>query len=132
MEDEGRLQQAPPAGARKDEVKILLVDDSAPIRQLMFLLLHGHKGIAEVREAEDGYSAVQLCNEFCPDLVVLDYWMPGMDGAQTAFLIKELHPRACIVAYSAALESLPNWADALVVKDAVPDPDLLVRLARSA
>ena len=72
MKDEGRVQAVRPVGDRKDEVKILLVDDSAPIRNLMFLLLDGHKGIAEVRQAEDGYSAVQLCNEFCPDLVVLD------------------------------------------------------------
>lgn len=116
----------------EDLVKILLVDDFAPIRKLMLLLLEGHKGIAEVREAADGFSAVQLCTEFGPDLVLMDYWMPGMDGAKAAGLIKRLHPNARIVAYSAALETTPNWADALFIKDAVPDPDQLVRLARGA
>lgn len=130
MAPEGRLEEAQPRSQEK--VKILLVDDAAPIRKLMLLLLQGHNDIAEVREAEDGLTALALCTEFRPDLILLDYWMPGMDGGETALLIKKLHPRARIVAFSAALEVLPNWADALVIKDAIPDPDELVRLARSA
>lgn len=124
---------APPlGGACRDRVKILLVDDSAPIRKLMLLILEGHQGISEVREAEDGFSALEQCSESVPDLVLLDYWMPGMDGAQTALHIRERYPQTRIVAYSAALETLPSWADALFIKDAVPDPDQLVRLARGA
>jgi CheY-like chemotaxis protein len=114
------------------KVRILLVDDFAPIRKLMLLLLSEHQGIAEVLEAEDGPSAIHLCERFKPDLVLLDFWMPGMDGAETARHIKSRHPETRIVAYSAVLEVQPPWADALVVKDAVPDPDRLVQLARGA
>lgn len=129
MEAKGRLdgQNAPEALTK---VKILLVDDFAPIRKLMLVLLEGHQEIGEVREAEDGPTAIELCGRFGPDLVVLDYWMPGMDGAETAEIIRKSHPLTRIVAYSAALDTLPSWADALVVKDAVPDPDQLVRLAK--
>ena len=130
METKGHLAAVP--DRPRNKVKILLVDDFAPIRKLMLLLLDGHQGISEVREAEDGFTAIELCDQFGPDLVLLDYWMPGMDGAETAVLIREKHPQTRIVAYSAALEALPSWADALVIKDAVPDPDQLVRLARGA
>lgn len=114
-----------------ERVKILLVDDFAPIRKLMRLLLDGHADIAEVQEAEDGFAALDLCERFHPDLVLLDFWMPGMDGAETAAQIREIYPATRIVAYSAVLETLPPWADAIVIKEAVPDPDDLVRLARS-
>src|SRR5688572_9417979 len=131
MSDERRLEAVPDLPPSRD-VKILLVDDFAPIRELMLLLLQNHHGVAEVQEAADGFSALELCDTFGTDLVLLDYWMPGMDGAETARLIRESYPRTRIVAYSAALESLPTWADALVIKDAIPDPDQLVRLARGA
>ena len=117
--------------ASAQKVKILLVDDFAPIRKLMLLLLDGHADVAEVQEAEDGFAAVDLCTRFEPDLVLLDFWMPGMDGAEAAAQIRQLHPATRIVAYSAVLEVLPSWADAIVIKEAVPDPDDLVRLARS-
>lgn len=116
---------------RAQKVKILLVDDFAPIRKLMLLLLDGHTDVAEVREAEDGFAAIDLCTRFEPDLVLLDFWMPGMDGAETAARIREMYPTTAIVAYSAVLETLPPWADAMVIKEAVPDPDDLVRLARN-
>ena len=132
MKDKRRLEAVPDLETRDRDVKILLVDDFAPIRQLMLLLLEGHHGVSAVEEAADGYSALELCDTFGPDLVLLDYWMPGMDGAETARLIREAYPRTRIVAYSAALETLPTWADALVIKDAIPDPDQLVRLARGA
>ena len=132
MDPEGRLGAVPPTLASCQKVRILLVDDFEPIRKLMLLLLEGHNEIAEVREAGDGFSAIDLCSEFEPDLVLLDFWMPGMDGAEVAERIKRLHPKARIVAYSAVLQVVPNWADDLVIKDAVPDPDRLVRLAKGA
>uniref|UniRef100_UPI0003903FA9 Response regulator n=1 Tax=Thermotoga maritima (strain ATCC 43589 / DSM 3109 / JCM 10099 / NBRC 100826 / MSB8) TaxID=243274 RepID=UPI0003903FA9 len=58
--------------------KVLLVDDSAPIRKMVSFVLK--KEGYEVIEAENGQIALEKLSEFTPDLIVLDIMMPVMDG----------------------------------------------------
>lgn len=111
-------------------VKILLVDDDDSIRSILRIVLSFENAIGEVREAADGASAIRICGDFAPDVVLLDYWMPQMDGSRTAVFIREMHPGALIVAYSSALHRKPDWADEFIVKDDIPDPTQLVDIAR--
>lgn len=113
-----------------EPVKILLVDDNEAVRLILKIVLSIEADIGEVREAEDGESAVRVCDDFRPDVVLLDYWMPEMDGGRAAARIRERHPHARIVAYSAVLDRKPEWADEFFVKDDIPDPEYLVDLAR--
>ena len=113
-----------------DPVKVLVVDDDESLRSIIRISLAAEPDIGEVREASDGEAAVQVCEEFEPDVVILDYWMPVMDGADAAGKIRSLHPSAQIVAYSSALDSKPEWADAILLKDSIPDPDYVIDLAR--
>jgi len=57
---------------------ILLADDSADLRTLYapLLRLHGH----EVHEAADGREAIEEARRLRPDLLLLDIWMPGLNG----------------------------------------------------
>lgn len=112
-------------------VNILLVDDNDAVRRIMRIVLAVEPDIGEIREAGDGDAAVQICGDFEPDVVVLDYRMPQMDGGVAAMKIRALHPHARIVAYSAALEHKPEWADEYFGKDDVPDPGYLIDLARA-
>ena len=59
---------------------ILVVDDSPDIRILVkrILLTNGYS----VLEAASGVEAVQLARRHCPDLIVLDLNLPGMDGLE--------------------------------------------------
>jgi CheY-like chemotaxis protein len=59
-------------------VHILIVDDDADLRQLVaeFLEAAGHR----VQTAPNGHEALAQMRRECPDLVVLDLEMPGMDG----------------------------------------------------
>lgn len=61
---------------------ILIADDSANIRTIMkySLLRLGY----DVIEATDGYEAVRLARQLCPDVIVLDLCMPGIDGWEVA------------------------------------------------
>ncbi|RIH85528.1 Response regulator MprA [Calidithermus terrae] len=59
---------------------ILVVDDEASIRSFLrrTLSLYGH----EVMVGETGLQAVEITAERCPDLMILDYNLPGLDGLE--------------------------------------------------
>lgn len=60
--------------------KILLVDDHSDIRRLIRITLGKS---FDLREAEDGASALAMARSFLPDLIVLDVMMPGgMSGLE--------------------------------------------------
>jgi CheY-like chemotaxis protein len=115
--------------ARKP-VNVLLVDDNEALRTILKITLSIEPGIGEIEEAGDGDAAVKICGRFRPDVVILDYWMPFMDGETAADHIRELHPDVLIVAFSAVLGETPRWADMYWAKDDLPDASLLVKIAR--
>lgn len=57
---------------------MLVVEDEAPIRHLVTSFLDG-EGF-EVLQAADGQEALAVIGATCPDVVLLDLWMPRMDG----------------------------------------------------
>ena len=69
--------------------KILLVDDDVQLRQSLrlALIIRGH----EVVEAGDGRTILQLIGfreAGLPNLMILDWLMPGMDGSQTCYAVR--------------------------------------------
>lgn len=58
--------------------KILIVDDDPSIQKLLTKMLYAEKYMTEI--ASDGFEAGIKVMEFKPDLIVLDLFMPGMDG----------------------------------------------------
>jgi DNA-binding response OmpR family regulator len=60
--------------------RVLVVDDETPLRQLVVAYLAGEG--YDVREAEDGQRALEVAEQFHPDLVVLDLGLPGIDGLE--------------------------------------------------
>lgn len=60
--------------------KILVVDDDINNRLLLRLVLE-HAGY-EISEASDGGEALAVANARKPDLIIMDLYMPGMDGIQ--------------------------------------------------
>jgi two-component system, NtrC family, nitrogen regulation response regulator NtrX len=74
---------------------ILVVDDEPSIVQSLSGLLID-EGF-EVTTAENGYEALQQIESEPPDLVLLDIWMPGIDGLETLREIKKHHPRIHVI-----------------------------------
>ncbi|MBN2472717.1 MAG: response regulator [Anaerolineae bacterium] len=66
---------------------ILIVDDIKDARVLMRLML-STKGGFSISEATGGTEALQIVRENHPDLVVLDYMMPDMDGIDVCHAIR--------------------------------------------
>ena len=74
---------------------ILVVDDDPTVRATICHALV-ELGYA-VREAADGYAALEQVRERAPSLIILDYVMPGMDGAEVAREVAAIDPDLPIV-----------------------------------
>ena len=70
-----------------DSMKILLVDDSATMRSIQKMALSS-LGEHEFREAGDGQKALQEIERDRPDLILLDWRMPKMDGLEVLRALK--------------------------------------------
>lgn len=100
---------------------VLVIDDDVAIRRVLAVVLEADDDIDEVKIVSSGPDALGLAGDFAPDVVVLDYWMPGMDGEEAAAGLRRRYPEARIIAYSGVLEAKPDWADDLCVKGELPD-----------
>ncbi|MBU4011496.1 MAG: response regulator, partial [Proteobacteria bacterium] len=69
---------------------ILIVDDNPSILQSLKGLL-ADEGF-EVITASNGYEGLKIIDKESPDLVLLDIWMPGIDGIETLIQIKKDNP----------------------------------------
>ncbi len=109
--------------------KVLIVDDDLAIRNLFRIILEieGHT----VLEARDGAEGIQVAARNQPDIVVLDYMMPGADGETTGQKMRAVVPDSMVIAFSAASISQPYWADMFVPKCHIGEfPDIVLRHAR--
>jgi two-component system, OmpR family, response regulator len=83
---------------RAEVLRILVVDDDAPVRMTVTELLR--RTGYEVVAAEDGVTALALLAHEPVDLVLLDLLMPGLCGWELALQIRQLHPSVAVVAFS--------------------------------
>ncbi|HET7482379.1 MAG TPA: response regulator [Actinomycetota bacterium] len=109
-------------------MNVLVVDDDVTITRLLGAALTVEEGVDDIRVVHRGSDALDVCVAFHPDVIILDYWMPGMDGAEAAGRIREVCPDARIVAFSGVLEGKPEWADAYYPKGDLPDIETIIRL----
>ena len=87
--------------------RILLIEDDPSARESTKLLLSIDRH--RVTEAGDGTEALALIAREPFDLVLLDYFMPGMHGGEVAHQIKRIAPALPILMITAYLEKLTNY-----------------------
>ena len=81
--------------------RILIIDDDAAVRGAMQVLLQV-EGF-DVALAVDGPSGLVAARADAPDLVIVDMFMPGMNGRDTIRALRECAPRVPIIAASGAM-----------------------------
>jgi len=79
-----------------ERTKVVIAEDEAIIRLDLKEMLE-EEGLQVVGEAADGEAAVRLAAEKCPDLVILDIKMPGMDGLAAAEKLAESSDAAVLI-----------------------------------
>lgn len=79
-------------------IKVLIADDHKLFRQGLIGLMETREDLVEVvGEAATGEEALRLAETLHPDVILMDIYMPGMDGLQAAKLIRERYPEIAIV-----------------------------------
>ncbi len=105
--------------------RILIADDSAVMRQCVGKLLCSHKDWEVCGEAVDGEQAIQLAKHLAPDVLVIDFLMPGINGLETARQAAQVSPDTAILLCTISLSpQLIRLARAVGVAGAIGKEDL--------
>ncbi len=102
------------------DIRVMIVDDAKESRDMIARTLD-FEGVAIVGEASNGPEALLVAAEATPDVVILDYLMPGQTGEEAARDLRAQDPGVKIVACSGVVQSKPYWADAFVDKSNLRD-----------
>ena len=87
-------------------VRVLLVEDNQVFREALELLLGLRSDVVVVASVGDGNEAVEAARMHEPDVVVMDYRMPGLDGVQATAAVGEAAPDAAVVCLTAEASAL--------------------------
>jgi chemotaxis response regulator CheB len=82
-------------------IKLVVAEDSNVIQRLLAKVLTKEKGIEIVGQAADGEEAVKLALKLNPDLIIMDYRMPKMNGPAAIKAIMSMNPKPILVFTSA-------------------------------
>ncbi|MBN1991982.1 MAG: response regulator transcription factor [Anaerolineae bacterium] len=110
-----------------DEIKVLIVDDHAMVRQGLRTFLTLSEGIEVVGEAANGLEAVEQVRQQQPDIVLMDLVMPQLDGIEATRRIRELSPETQVLALTSFIENekvfaaIEAGALGYLLKDVSPD-----------
>jgi len=83
------------------EIRVLVVDDHRMFADAIEVLLRGEPGITWAGAAASGEEAMDMVAAGCPDVVLMDIDLPGMDGVEATRRLLEICPDSRVVAISA-------------------------------
>jgi len=99
-----------PAPRSADRVGVMVVDDQAAFRRVARALINAAPGFDPIAEAATATEALRYADELRPDLVLMDVFMPGIDGFDAARRLTRAHPGCVVVLIST--EDLADLAPA--------------------
>jgi len=78
-------------------IRLLLVDDEPSVRSGLRMWFSLQPDIAVVGEAGDGTEALEMAHQLCPDVVLMDVAMPGVDGLTSTARLRADRPESAVV-----------------------------------
>lgn len=80
--------------------RFLIVDDSELVRQGLRTVLQANPDWEIAGEAADGMSAVEMFKDVRPNVVIVDFQMPGINGIETARRMREIAPAVPVLMFT--------------------------------
>jgi NarL family two-component system response regulator LiaR len=117
-------------------IRVMLVDDHTMVRHGLATFLKVHPDLELVGEADSGESAIQLCAQLVPDVLLMDMLLPGIDGATATQTIRQQFPSIQVLILTSFKEAplvkraLKAGAIGYILKDI--SAEALARAIRSA
>lgn len=119
-------------------IRIVLVDDHSRVHHGIAAVVESFDDLELVGHGSNGQEALQLCAEFAPDIVLMDVYMPVMDGVTATRQIRERFPAVKVLALSSFQdeESVRAMLDAgavgyLVKSSSIDDLAPIIRAAHT-
>ena len=85
-----------------EPIRVVLVEDNDVFREALELLLGLRPEMCVVASVADGADAAAVVAELRPDVVLMDYRLPGLDGVQATRAVKEACPETAVVCLTAS------------------------------
>jgi DNA-binding NarL/FixJ family response regulator len=98
-------------------IRVVLVEDNDVFREALELLLGLRPDMEVVASVPDGTDAARVVAEVRPDVVLMDYRLPGLDGVQATRAVLDAFPDTAVVCLTASAN--PREREALVQAGAV-------------
>lgn len=93
------------AVAGEEPIDVVLVEDNDVFRATLELLLDVTPDVRVVASVSNGEAALDVCPRVEPDVVLVDYRLPGLDGVETTSAIRSVCPQASVVVLTATAET---------------------------
>ena len=87
----------------RPRIRLVLVEDNDTFRTTLELLFAMRDDLEVVASIGSGEEAAQVCAELQPDVVLMDYRMPGLNGAEATKAVLEVCPAARVICLTASV-----------------------------
>ena len=112
--------------------RVFIVDDSSIVRNIIKTFLSESGSLEVCGEAFDGLDAVEKVAAFKPDVILLDFAMPRLNGADAACKLKRLMPDTPVILFTMYGKSIGNSVTSPLAVDAVfSKPDGIASLVNA-
>lgn len=104
-------------------IRVMLVDDHLMVRRGLLTFLRIYDDMTLVGEASNGETAVKLCRQLQPDVVLLDMVLPDLDGATVTRILRQQNPEIQVIVLTSfkdenmIQEALQAGANGYLLKD---------------
>lgn len=104
-------------------IKILIVDDMRIVRECIKMIIEKNSDFQVIGCACNGVEAIEMCEKYKPDVILMDVIMPELNGIDALVRIKEQDKKVKILMLSSigdeanVIKSIKNGADGYVLKD---------------
>src|ERR1044071_3333841 len=88
----------------QSRILVAIVDDHEMVRMSLAMFLQLHEDIEIIGVAENGAEYLELCANMLPDIVLMDYLMPGLNGLGVTRQLLERYPEIRVILLTATVE----------------------------